>query len=69
MEVLSPNESDLASAKMTGRLHKPHLGRLPGYGCGDTSMGMQAVIQQARMVGHPFYVPWVDLKTCLLSCS
>ena len=52
-----------AYERVTCRLLVAQLGWTQGMGAGDASLVLAAVLQQAKRLGHPLYVLYVDLAT------
>ena len=53
----------VAYRRVTGRILPEQGGWLSGYGAADTSGTAQAVIQQARRLGKPLWLLYIDLAT------
>ena len=50
-------------ARVADRVAKEQYGWRQGVGCADPGLSLQVAVQQARRVGHPLYVLWIDLAT------
>jgi hypothetical protein len=48
--------------RLVGRTVHHNLGWLPGYGCHNTGTASNWIVQQARRLGHPLYLLFLDLS-------
>ena len=63
MKLLLQMVRRVSYARIVGRLAREQAGWLAGFGATDPAVAAALVIQQARRLGHPIWLLYVDLAT------
>lgn len=63
MKMLLQMVRRVSYARIVGRLAREQAGWLAGFGATDPAVAAALVIQQARRLGHPIWLLYVDLAT------